>query len=146
MLTDMAITLDLIRVGSSNRGTFGVLRHGQVPFVLTLERPWLDNKQDVSCIPAGRYRCRKIRSPKFGNTYEICDVPGRTHVLFHAGNTISDTEGCVLVGEEFSGTWDKPMLVSSQRGFGELMKFLDGAPEFDIVILEFKSVDSVVQI
>lgn len=130
------ITLDLIRVGSSKRGTFGVMRHGQVPFVLTLERPWEDNKQDVSCIPAGRYRCRRIRSPRFGTTYEICDVPGRTHVLFHAGNTLENTQGCILVGEEFSGTWEAPMLVSSQRGFGELVKYLDGMGEFDLVIHE----------
>lgn len=140
------IVLDLIRVGSSNRGTFGVLRHGQVPFVLTLERPWQDNEQRVSCIPAGRYRCRRIRSPKFGTTYEICEVPNRTHVLFHAGNTIEDTQGCILVGEEFSGTWDKPMLVSSQRGFAELMTYLDGASEFDVVIHDFSLLSPTVQV
>ena len=132
----MSETLELVRVGSSGRGTFGVLRHGQVPFVLTLERPWEDNKQSVSCIPAGRYQCRKIRSPKFGDTYEVCDVPERSHVLFHKGNTIDDTQGCILVGEEFSGTWEKPMLVSSQRGFGEFMHFLAGAPSFDLIIYD----------
>lgn len=126
--------LDLLRVGQSNRGTFGVIRHGAVPFVLTLERPWVDNAQDISCIPAGRYRCRKIRSPRFGNTYEICDVPNRSNVLFHAGNTMDDTHGCILVGEEFSGTWDRPMLVSSRRGFMELLGYLDGIAEFDLVI------------
>ncbi len=130
------MVLELIRVGQSARGTFGVLRHGAVPFVLTLERPWVNNEKNISCIPAGRYRCRKIRSPHFGNTYEICDVPGRIHVLFHAGNTIEDTQGCILVGEEFSGTWEKPMLVSSRRGFGELVKFLDGDREFDLIIYE----------
>lgn len=130
------LVLELIRVGQSDRGTFGVIRHGHVPFVLTLERPWKNNEQNISCIPAGRYRCRKIRSPRFGNTYEITDVPGRTHVLFHAGNTIEDTQGCILVGEEFSGTFDKPMLVSSKRGFLELMKYLDAAPEFDLIIYE----------
>lgn len=140
------IVLDLIRVGSSSRGTFGVLRHGQVPFVLTLERPWLDNQQNVSCIPKGRYRCRRIRSPKFGSTYEICDVPNRTHVLFHSGNTIEDTEGCILVGEEFSGTWDAPMLVSSKRGFLELLKYLDGVPEFDLVIHEFTLLEATVPV
>jgi hypothetical protein len=127
-------TLELIRVGSSGRGTFGVLRRGQVPFVLTLERPWVDNKQNVSCIPAGIYTCKKVRSPKFGDTYEITGVPDRTHVLFHKGNTIEDTQGCILVGEEFSGTWEKPMLVSSQRGFGELMQLLSGAAEFELCI------------
>jgi hypothetical protein len=129
-------TLELIRVGSSGRGTFGVLRRGQVPFVLTLERPWVDNKQNVSCIPAGTYTCKKVRSPKFGETYEITGVPGRTHVLFHKGNTIEDTQGCILVGEEFSGTWEKPIIVSSERGFLELMKLLGGQSEFQLHIKE----------
>lgn len=126
--------IDLLRVGQSIRGTFGVLRYGQVPFALTLERPWEDNEQNVSCIPAGRYVCRRVRSMKFGNTYEICDVPDRTHVLFHQGNYIADTQGCVLVGEEFSGTWDRPFIASSQRGFLEFMKLLQDMPEFDLVI------------
>ncbi|MGL4296253.1 MAG: DUF5675 family protein [Aestuariivirga sp.] len=130
------ILLELLRVGSSRRGTFGVVRHGAVPFVLTLERPWLDNQAGVSCIPAGRYRCRRVRSPKFGITFEVCDVPGRSHILFHSGNTIEDTEGCILVGEEFSGTWDAPMLVSSRRGFLELFSYLEGIPEFDLNILD----------
>lgn len=128
--------VDLLRVGQSNRGTFGVLRVGQVPFALTLERPWEDNAQNVSCIPAGRYRCRNIRSPRFGNTYEVCDVPSRTHVLFHKGNYMYDTQGCILIGEEYSGTWDKPFIASSERGFLEFMKLLMDQPEFELVITD----------
>lgn len=140
------LVLELIRIGSSQRGTFGVLRHGQVPFVLTLERPWAENQQNISCIPAGRYRCRRLHSPKFGNTYEITEVPNRTHVLFHSGNTIEDTQGCILIGEEFSGTWDRPMIVSSRRGFIEFMRYLDGALEFDLVIYEPALVAPTVQV
>lgn len=128
--------LDLIRVGSSSRGTFGVLRYGAVPFVLTLERPWLDNLRGMSCIPAGRYVCRKVRSPKFGWTFEVTGVPDRTHILFHKGNTIEDTEGCILLAEEFSGTWDKPMLASSQRGFLEFLRLMDGVLAFDLRVLD----------
>lgn len=128
--------LDLIRVGSSSRGTFGVLRYGAVPFVLTLERPWLDNQQRVSCIPAGRYRCARVRSPGFGNTFEVMQVPDRTHILFHRGNTVSETEGCILIGKEFSGTWDKPMLVASDRGYLEFMKLMDGVQVFDLNVLD----------
>ncbi|MBK8270523.1 MAG: hypothetical protein IPK83_20385 [Planctomycetes bacterium] len=126
--------LDLLRVGQSKRGTFGVIRHDQVPFVLTLERPWEDNETDISCIPAGRYTCRRVRSMRFGNTYEVCDVPGRTNVLFHKGNFIYDTKGCILIGEEFSGTWDHPFIASSERGFLEFTKLLADISEFDLVI------------
>lgn len=126
--------LDLIRVGQSDKGTFGVLRLGQVPFALTLEEPWRDNQTNISSIPAGSYLCLRTRSPKFGNTYEVMNVPGRSHILFHKGNTLDDTQGCILVGEEFSGTFDKPMLVSSQRGFSEFLALLDGQTEFELVI------------
>jgi len=128
--------LDLIRVGQSSRGTFGVIRFGAVPFVLTLERPWQDNQASVSCIPAGRYRCERVRSPKFGWTFEVKNVPGRTHILFHNGSFIEDTEGCILVGEEFSGTWDKPFLSSSQRGFTEFLNMLDGVNAFELNVLD----------
>jgi len=128
--------LDLIRVGQSARGTFGVLRHGDVPFALTLERPWQDNAPNVSCIPPGHYACQRVRSPTFGVTFEIQSVPDRTHVLFHSGNTLEDTQGCILVGEEFSGTWDKPSLASSQRGFVELMKILDGINTVELHIMD----------
>jgi len=128
--------LDLVRVGQSGRGTFGVLRFGAVPFVLTLERPWADNQQNISCIPPGRYRCERVRSPKFGWTFEVKHVPDRTHVLFHSGNTTEDTHGCILVGEEFSGTWEKPMLASSQRGFMEFLNCLDGVNAFELNVLD----------
>lgn len=128
--------LDLLRVGQSKRGTQGVLRHNQMAFALTLERPWEDNQPNISCIPRGVYRCRRIRSPKFGVTYEVCDVPGRTHILFHKGNTVEDTQGCILVGEEFSGTWDAPFVASSERGFLEFMKLLDGAAEFELGVYD----------
>lgn len=126
--------LTLIRVGHSERGTFGVLRYGEVPFALTLELPWKNNEVGVSSIPVGVYQCQRVRSPKFGNTFEVVGVPNRSHVLFHKGNTLEDTQGCILVAEEFSGTFEKPMLVSSQRGFSEFMALLDGQSSFELSI------------
>lgn len=134
--------LTLIRVGQSNRGTFGVLRQGHVPFALTMEEPWRENQPSVSCIPSGRYRCKRVRSPKFGDTFEITSVPGRTHILFHKGNDLDDTEGCVMVAEEFSGTFDHPMVVSSQRGYGEFMALLKDEQEFDLDILDGPGIDT----
>ncbi len=128
--------LDLIRVGQSEKGTFGVLRIGSVPFAVTLERPWLDNQQRVSSIPVGWYVCRRITSPTFGEVFEVQDVPGRSHILFHRGNTIADTEGCILVGEEFAGSLSVPILADSRRGFTELMLILQGVESFDLCIVE----------
>lgn len=130
----LPICLTLLRVGQSERGTFGVLRNGEVPFALTLELPWLDNEPRHSCIPTGQYICRRVRSPKFGNTFEVTNVPNRSAILFHKGNTTEDTEGCILVAEEFSGTFEHPMIVSSERGFGELLALLNDQPAFRLIV------------
>lgn len=128
------VTLTLIRVGQSSLGTFGVLRYKDVPFAITLEQPWADNALGASCIPAGTYQCRRVQSPKFGNTFEVMDVPGRTHILFHKGNTVEDTHGCILIAEEFAWVLDKPSVVSSQRGFDEFMSLMGKQHEFCLEI------------
>ena len=136
------MTLSLLRVGQSNRGTFGVLRQGEVPFALTLERPWSENMASVSCIPSGTYVCRRVRSPAFGDTFEVMNVPNRSHILFHKGNTLDDTHGCILVAEEFSGTFEHPMIVSSARGFGEFLALLEGQTTFDLLVLDVPAMPS----
>jgi len=129
--------ITLIRVGQSEQGTFGVLRHQQVPFAVTLEEPWRDNERNVSCIPARLYACARVQSLKFGETFEVLHVPGRTHILFHAGNILEDTEGCILVAEEFAERPDgRPWIISSQRGYKEFMQKLVGVNEFELMILE----------
>ena len=93
--------LTLKRITSTAYGTFGVLIHGEEQFAVTLECPWKDNQVNTSCIPAGVYFCVRVQSPRFGDTFEITDVKGRTHILFHAGNIASNTRGCILIGEKF---------------------------------------------
>ena len=128
--------LTLLRIAQSEKGTFGVLRDGAIPFAVTCEEPWRDNSPNISCIPLGRYVCKRIVSPHFGGTFEITNVPGRTHVLFHKGNTTDDTQGCILVAEEFAGTNATPMIASSKRGYDELMAKLVGYDAFDLEICD----------
>ena len=126
--------IDLIRVGQSDKGTFGVLRYGAVPFALTLELPWKNNAEYLSCIPSGLYVCRRVNSVRFGDVFEVQDVPNRSHVLFHRGNTLANTEGCILVGEEFAGSIEVPILVNSARGYTEFMLLLQRQMTFDLLI------------
>ena len=126
--------LTLLRISQSEKGTFGVLREGAIPFAVTLEEPWRDNQPNISCIPTGRYTCKRVDSPKFGGTFEVTNVPGRTHVLFHKGNTTDDTHGCILVAEEFAGNTGSPVIASSKRGYDELMAKLVGHESFDLEI------------
>lgn len=88
----------IIRIESGPEGTFGVLLIDNKFFCLTLERPWENNKREVSCIPTGVYDCQKIDSPHFGLCYEIMNVKDRTEILIHNGSFVNDTKGCVLIG------------------------------------------------
>ena len=114
--------------------TYGVLLNEGIPFALTLERPWLENMPNVSCIPAGVYKAIRHVSPTFGETFWVQDVPGRTEILFHKGNRVSDSAGCVLIGESFTYLMGEPAIGSSTAGFKEFMNILEGRNEFTIEI------------
>jgi hypothetical protein len=124
----------LQRIGASTRATFGVLILDGIPFALTLERPWLNNQTGISCIPPGVYVCKRVQSPKFGNTFEVTNVPGRTHILFHKGNITDDTHGCIIVGEEFAVQNGQPSVASSVRGFSEFLDKYKSVNEFVLTV------------
>ena len=114
--------------------TFGVLLNDSIPFALTLERAWLENMPNVSCIPAGTYKAIRHVSPKFGETFWVQDVPGRASILFHKGNIDDDSHGCILVGESFSHVLGEAGITGSKEGFGEFMRILEGKREFQLEI------------
>lgn len=78
-------------------GTQILHRNGQSMTVSTVELPWLNNQQNVSCIPIGTYLCKWT---PFHDThhYELQNVPGRTGIFMHNGNYYSDSLGCIIVG------------------------------------------------
>ena len=121
--------IKLKRICQNDFGTFGVLFWNEVPYFVTLENHWVENKQKISCIPSGNYlvvRCRDSEeyefkdSPKFGDTFNITQVPNRSKILFHAGNTVQDTEGCILVGESFGILGGKAGILSSRQALAKL--------------------------
>lgn len=114
--------LTLLRVAGRPDGTFGVLLWRGAPFAVTLERPWKENRRGESCIPAGHYVCGRVDSPKFGNTWQVRNVPGRSEILFHSGNTFQDTHGCILVAENFAVWSDGSTSIANSRlGMAEMM-------------------------
>lgn len=115
--------------------TYGVLlREDGIPFALTLERPWLGNQKSVSCIPSGQYKAKRHVSPKFGETFWVQDVPGRSEILFHKGNIDDDSHGCILVGEQFNKVKGEDGITASKEGFEEFMRLLEGMDEFTLEI------------
>lgn len=124
----------LFRFPSIEDGTFGVLLDESVPFCLTLERPWLNNGVGKSCIPDGEYICKRINSAKFGMTFEVCDVLGRTAILFHTGNLMDDSHGCIILGEQYDPLGGRNAVLVSGKAFQEFLFRLTGENTFKLTI------------
>ena len=104
-------------------GTLGVIRLEGEEF-WTVERPWDMNKPFVSCIPEGAYFMKRRDSPKFGNTWHITDVPGRTHILIHAGNYPENFSGCIGLGDSLMG--DRIAVSSSRKAVSRFEALTEG--------------------
>lgn len=64
----------------------------------SLELPERANKQGESCIDEGTYKFQKLFSSTLGWVYRLQDVPNRSLIDVHSGNTILDIRGCIIVG------------------------------------------------
>lgn len=131
--------LDIIRLEEDFRyGTFGILRIDRSIFCATLEPPDILNKRNVSCIPAKPYVVKPFYSPKFRfNTYKVAEVPDRSGILFHPGNTKDDTAGCIILGK-YSNKLKGPSrsLINSGKTFKAFMAIMGTAPEVKLIIKE----------
>ena len=72
-----------------------------------LENPWLQNKSYVSCIPEGLYIIVKDTFKGLYDNYKVMNVRERSAIEIHAGNKVSDTSGCILVGPSLSPYFEK---------------------------------------
>lgn len=87
---------------STDKQTLGTLKadiDGTTFTCQTLELPWRDNKNNISCIPKGTYDVRWTFSPKFMRyTYQVMNVPNRSGIRIHAGNYYYNYLGCIGLG------------------------------------------------
>jgi len=120
--------VEIIRLEEGPEGTFGILKINKKLFCMTLEPRDILNKQNVSSIPGPQqYLCKK-RMSRFGETFEIMDVPDRTGILFHAGNFLGATAGCVLLGQYVAKLRGERGVFNSgntMKAFMEIMKDID---------------------
>lgn len=127
------LELTLRRVTEIGNATIG---HLEVPgldkTLCTLEDLWRDNQTGISCIPAGTYQCVHHDGPHFQNVWELLDVPGRSAVLIHWGNTDKDTRGCILVGKG----WTFSDRIIDSRAAIELLRTILGQNPFTLTIVD----------
>jgi hypothetical protein len=95
-------TVSLVRYVERGDGVFAWLQVGTFS-CFTVERPWLANQPQVSCIPAGSYNLSFTFSPKFNRSlWEVENVPGREGIRIHPANRFGELEGCIALGDSIS--------------------------------------------
>jgi len=106
------MNLQLVRYCYGPEHVAGLLKFGDnlELSVWTLECPWRDNQIFVSCVPDGSYPLVAFDSPIHPDCWVLTPVEARTGILIHIGNTVRDTQGCILVGQG-----QKPGQVSNSR-------------------------------
>ncbi len=125
----------LQRHSQSSEGTFGTLCDAAGTILChTCELPWNNNKPSVSCIPSGFYNCIPHNSPKHPDTWEVSNVPNRSGILIHNGNTIADSDGCILVGMTEGWLGTQMAVLSSMQALNILRKMLP--PSFMLSVLD----------
>lgn len=139
-------TVRLIREKGWETQTDGV--KGRLVFpsgyeIMTLERPWVDNKPEISCIPADMYEVKyrdsdltkRLTSGKHTKTFQIVDVEGRTNIMIHIGNFIKNSLGCVLVGMSHGRASGEDTVWSSAKAFEIFIEKML-TEEIELIIIE----------
>lgn len=118
--------------------TFGVLmtdEHHKV--AVMLELPWKNNLPDESCVPAGSYTCVRYRSPKRGyDVFLLNGVPGRSAIEIHIGNSVHDTDGCLLIGTRYGTVNGVPAVTGSGAAFQSWMSMQANVQSFTLTITD----------
>lgn len=136
--------LKIIRTKSNKEYTEGKLYINGVYFCDTLEDKdrgllqtmTIDTIKTIkvykeTCIPYGKYRVVLSMSKRFGKVMpELLNVKGFTGIRMHSGNTIYDTEGCILVGIKSSNG----IITNSRKTFNALMNILNTQKSITLAI------------
>lgn len=132
--------ITVVRKADQTKETIGhmtaVNETGANMTLCTLERPWLNNQQGVSCIPSGTYSWSKVAPSHIPYPHILLSgMPDREGVCIHVGNYVTNSEGCILVGRDHKdingdGVID---LTDSTAAFHELMSFM---PESGLIKIE----------
>lgn len=108
----------------------------------TIERPWNDNKGQISCVPPGVYELMRHDSAKHPRTWALSNpdlhvthFPDPAHpdwrsaVLLHSANWVSQLEGCIAPGMARSmvaGVWMVEQSKSAMAAIQAAVPWIDG--------------------
>jgi len=100
------MNVTLTRSPSTDQGTLGLFVMEDGTTFHSLELSWKNNEHNLSCIPAGTYTCKWVKSPKHGECYLVTGVPGRQAIEIHSANFAGDVQkgyfsqllGCIALG------------------------------------------------
>lgn len=102
--------------------------------IFTLENPSRPGIIDDR-IPAGTYQCVPYSGTKYKNVYLVKDVPGRSAILLHWGNTEKDTEGCILLGNRVGELNGQPAVLDSKKCFARFRELI-GSEAFVLEVVD----------
>jgi len=137
----------IYRYNKSDQGTRGIISASGF-FCHTLELPWRDNQQNISCIPAGEYECLfvKIKRRIGGrrDLYWLKLVEGRSGVLMHAGIYAGDKSkgfksnvlGCILLGHDIGQLKGQQAIFRSRECVSDFIEHMNKEP-FKLIVREF---------
>lgn len=124
--------LTLTRFAHLPSAELGILRW-EGSAVWSLERPWLDNRLEVSCIPVGRYQVRRWSSARFPISLEVLGTAPRTYILIHPANRPEQLKGCIALGLDLNGMPYSPSIGRSKLAVQTVFDLV-GSSTVDLII------------
>ena len=102
----------LVRFAYLPKGTISELIIPGLQTPYTIQRPWLDNQANISCIPDGVYPLEWDLTGRITNVPRLRGTEPRTQINIHIANDPHELQGCiapcerwVVLGQEPSGRY-----------------------------------------
>lgn len=126
----------------TDTATIGKMRMPSGTVFDTIELPWVQNATSISCIPEGVYSLNKRASGvvnrtshgKYSAGWEVANVQGRTYIMIHIGNKVTDFEGCIGIGEGLGVVNNEWAILRSSLSFDKFMKEMETSVEWTLEI------------
>lgn len=134
--------LKLQRTKEVNNATLGELFADGTFVCYTLEDKVRPEKiKHETCIPAGTYVIEITYSPTFKKILPLLlNVPGFYGIRIHAGNSIADTSGCILVGTKII----EDKLLHSISAFTKLFTLLQKAAKTETLQIDIYDIPQII--